>query len=561
MLIELVVEGLGVIDRAELHLAGGSGALTGETGAGKTLLVAALGLLVGGRADKTLVRDGAVEARVDARFSIDATDELREAFDAADIEVAVGEEVELILSRSVGRDGRTKARVNGRPVTLGVLQDLGGALVEIAGQNEHQHLSRPDTQRRLLDTFAGPDTVARAAEVEHAVRELKELTDRLAALRSSVRDRARELDVLRFEITEIEGAGLRPGETEDLTAEATRLEHADTIASAVSEASANLKGEGGVGELLAGAATTLEGIADKEPSVPALVDRLRTSAVELADIGDELARLNVATDPVRLSSTRDRLGLLSRLHRKYGASDDEVLGYLDRSTARAAELEAADSDETKLEEELAAVRTRAEELATTLSAERRAAAERLSVAVEDLLGQMALQGARFQVALVPRDLYFGGAETVEFQMSTDDGATPRPLAKIASGGELSRIALALRLLTSTGTATTLIFDEVDAGVGGEAARAVGRCLAELGLRKDVQVLVVTHLPQVAAFAEHQYMVSRSTVGDRAASVVSKVEGPERVEELSRMLAGLPESERAREHAQELLELAVKESGR
>lgn len=561
MLTELVVEGLGVIDRAELHLAGGSGALTGETGAGKTLLVAALGLLVGARADKTMVRDGAPEARVDARFSILVTSEVSEILDPADIGSAEGEEIELILSRSVGRDGRTKARVNGRPVTLSMLQDLGGALVEIAGQNEHQHLSRPGTQRRLLDTFAGPEVIARANQVGEAVRELKEMTERLDALRSSERDRARELDVLGFEITEIDGAGIRAGETDDLTAEATRLEHADTIASAVSEASSNLKGEGGVGELLAATAAALEGIADKEPSVVALLERLRASEVELTDIGDELARLDVAADPSRLASTRDRLGLLSRLHRKYGATDTEVLQYLERARKRSAELESAGSDAEHLEKEISAARAQAESLAKELSSARSLAATRLSAAAEDLLAQMALQGAHFVVALEPRELYAGGLETVEFQIAADDGSTPRPLAKIASGGELSRIALALRLLTSTGTASTLVFDEVDAGVGGEAARAVGRCLAELGLRRGVQVLVVTHLPQVAAFAEHQYLVSRSKVGERAASEVKEVEGEARIEELSRMLAGLPESERAREHAQELLELAVKESGR
>ena len=554
MLSELVVEGLGVIDHADLDLTDGSSALTGETGAGKTLLVAALGLLLGARADKGLVRSGSKRAHIDARFTLAADDALRPTLD--DLGLDDPENDEVVLSRTIDATGKSKARVNGRPVTLAALQEIGARLLEIAGQSEYHRLSQTKEQRLLLDAFGGLQDLAQ--ETEDAVGELNTLTAQLEALQSSERDRARELDVLRFEISEIEGVGPRSGESDDLTLEAARLEHADAIAVGLSAALERLRGDGGVGELVPEASSELDAIVDKDPSLVPLISRLEAAAIEISDISDELARVAVPADPAVLAATRDRLGVLARLRRKYGATDDAVLEYLERCRARAAELESASTTEDDLAVRVATAASAAMSAADRLSAARQEAAPRLAAEVERTLADLALADARFEVELEPRDLYSGGKESVAFTVAANPGEVVRPIGKVASGGELSRIALALRLLTSSGTASTMVFDEVDAGVGGEAARAVGRCLAELGKRPGTQVLVVTHLPQVAAFADHQYVVSKGADGGRTTSVVEKVEGEARVEELSRMLSGLPESERAREHAQELLELAVRQ---
>jgi DNA repair protein RecN (Recombination protein N) len=559
MLTDLVVEGLGVIDRAELHLTTGSSALTGETGAGKTLLVAALGLLLGARSDKTLVRQGSTHARVDARFELSEDSPTRELLVQHGVLEPTDAGSEVVLSRSVAVDGRSKARVNGRPVTLSILQDIGRSLVEIAGQNEHHALSSPTAQRGLLDAAAGVQATELAEEVSEQVTRLEALKAQLQTLRDSDRDRERELDVLRIQIQEIEAARPTPGEIDGLTATAGRLEHADVIAAAIGSALDGLKGEGGAGEVIARAERGLGSIADKEPSAPALLERLSSVAVEVADIAEELSRTHVQADPSALAAARERLALLSRLIRKYGVSEEEVLAFLDTAHRRVSEIEGSSHDEDTLTAEIAAVEQLAVSNAHALSRLRLQAAHVLEEGIEGMLKDLSLGDARFEVELTPRDLYAGGLESVGFLIAANLGESPKPLGKVASGGELSRIALALRLLTSTGTATTLVFDEVDAGVGGEAARSVGRLLAELGERENTQVLVVTHLPQVAAFADHQYRVSKVTAEDRTASLVEPVEGEDRVEELSRMLAGLPESERAREHAQELLELAGRDA--
>lgn len=556
MLSELVVEGLGVIDRAELHLTEGSSALTGETGAGKTLLVAALGLLIGARSDKGLVRHGAQTARVDARFSLSPGHPVHELI--GDLGVDPERSDEIVLSRQVDIGGKSKARVNGRPVTLSVLQEVGSRLVEIAGQSEHHRWAQGGAQRLLLDAYAGDETVELAQATARAVTELTSLTDQLEHLQSSERDRARELDVLRFEIAEIEAVEPRPSESDDLASESARLEHMDAIASGVAAASDRLRGDGGIGELLPAARADLEAIAEKDPTVAPLVERLKAVSVEISDITDELARMSVTADPSALAALRERMGVLARLRRKYGATEQDVLSYLERCGKRADELEKAGSDEEGLVAATASARATALSTAQRLSALRQTAAPKLARAMEATMRTLALPEASFEIELEPRDLYSGGLDTVLFKVAADPGEKPRPIAKVASGGELSRIALALRLLTSAGTAPTMVFDEVDAGVGGEAARAVGECLAKLGRRPNTQVLVVTHLPQVAAFAEHQYVVSKGAMDGRTSSEVARVEGEARVEELSRMLAGLPESERAREHAQELLELTVRE---
>jgi DNA repair protein RecN (Recombination protein N) len=558
MLSELVVEGLGVIDRADLQLTVGSSALTGETGAGKTLLVAALGSLRGGRADRAMVRQGSSSARIDARFEIAGDHPVIEVLARAGFEDK-GPGSEVILSRTIGLDGRSKAHIDGRPVTVAVLQEVGRALIEIAGQHEHHELASSGAQRRMLDVYA--DASEMAGQLAQDFAELTNLRDQLAAMRTSARDAVRIADTLSQEIREIEEVAPVLGETEELSARASRLEHAETIAVAIDSALADLKGEQGVGELIASAHRSLEPVIDKDPALSPLVERIRVVGIEVSDIAEELHRGSVRSDPVTLAATRDRLASIARLLRKYGEGEAEVLAYLDNARSRSRDLDDPGLAMQRLEREIAIAEERAEKLASQLSKKRKTAAVRMEPAVEEALKDLALTDATFVVRLDPCELGAGGRETVTFMVSANVGQAPAPLTKVASGGELSRIALALKTLASGDVPGTLVFDEVDAGVGGAAARAVGRYLAELGKRPGAQVLVVTHLPQVAAFAEHQYRVTKSSADSSTTSVVQAIEGDDRVEELSRMLAGLPESERAREHAQELLELAVDESAR
>jgi DNA repair protein RecN (Recombination protein N) len=556
MLRDLLVENLGVIERAEVAFDPGCSALTGETGAGKTLLVAALGLLRGGRADRTLVRRGATEARVEGRFEV-ASDHPAIALlvESGALDEVATEVVEVVVSRTIGEGRGGKVRINGRIAALATLEEVGGSLVEIAGQHEYQRLGSASYQRGLLDVFAGGEAATLATEVREAVKASARARRMVDELRADEREHARELDVLRYEIQEIEGAGLVAGELDRLRRDAARLEHAETIGTGIASALDVLRGEGGVEESLAGAARMVGELDALDDRFGPLARRLDSLAVEASDVGTELRAADVVPDPDALADTRARLDALAKLRRKYGEDENEIFAYLERSRARASELEATETDIARWEAEAREAQDRAVAAADRLSSIRGRAADRLERALAASLAELALPGARMDVVLTPRDLYEGGSESVAFNVAMNNGEELRPLAKVASGGELSRTALALHLLTSSGEVPTLVFDEVDAGVGGRAARSVGEKLSRLSETTGAQVLVVTHLPQVAAFAHQHLSVEKLEVAGRTSAAVRPVTGTERVEELSRMLAGMPESGRAREHALELLELA------
>jgi DNA repair protein RecN (Recombination protein N) len=543
MLTELIVENLGVIDRAELSLGRGCVALTGETGAGKTLVVVALGLLLGERADRGAVRAGAGEARIEGRYVVPAghpvvsllADNGVEADDA-------GDAVELVVTRTVAEEGRGgRARINGRLVTTALLAEAGALLAEVAGQHEHQRIGQRSWQRAHLDGWAGDDAVALAGEVRAAVREANRWAARLEELRASERERSRTLDLLRYEIAEIEAADVTAGEAERLTAEARRLERSEATADGIAAA----------------VAARVESLARDDPALGELAARLDAAGVEIADVAQELSAHAVPADPGELERIHQRLSVLGRLVRKYGADEPEVLRYLEGARGRVLELEALEAGIDEAEARARSERARAHELAGSLGELRREAAPRLARAIEERLESLALGGARLEVVLEGCDLHEGGLEDVEYAVSFNAGEPARPIRKVASGGELSRLALALNLAGTHGDVTTMVFDEVDAGVGGAAARAVGAALAELAESSGRQVLVVTHLPQVAAFAGEQHRIEKLTVDGRTAASVARVEGAERVAELSRMLAGMPGSDRARGHAEELLDDAAR----
>ena len=528
MLHELHIEDLGVISSLELVLGDGLTVLTGETGAGKTMLVEAISLLVGGRADPSMVRVGAAEARVEGRF-------------------VVGDD-EVVLARVIPADGRSRAYVNGRLATVATLAEHGARLVDLHGQHAHQSLLSAATQRDALDRFAdvdlGPLRAARAR--------LTEIDAALAALGGDVRTRAREVDLLTFQLDELDAAGLEdPDEDEALEALEDVLAGAVAHREAAATALAALADDGGAADVLGAAIAVLTG---RSPFA-ALVERLRDLVAEAADVADELRDLaeSIDEDPERLTEVRERRQLLRNLRRKYGESIADVIEFRDACRTRLDELHGYEATVQRLEHEREAAIDAERVAAAAVGSARRAAAAALAAAVEAHLHTLGMGRARLEVSVGEDD----PGDDVAFLLAANPGSPPLPLTKVASGGELARTMLAVRLVLSEAP-ETLVFDEVDAGIGGTAAIAVGRALAELGT--DKQVLVVTHLAQVAALADAQVTVSKTvstTVANGVAGEVTTahattLSADQRVTEIARMLSGEPDSDAARTHAAELL---------
>ena len=524
MLTELAVRDLGVIESLSLTLEPGMTALTGETGAGKTLLVEAIELLTGGRAEGVVVRPGAAEAVVEGRFVVDGD--------------------ERIVSRSVPAAGRSRAYVDGRMAQVSALAELAEQLVDLHGQHSHQSLLRGGGQRGALDAFAGVDLTA----LRQARGRLQEIAGLLEGLGGDSRSRARELDLLSFQLDEIDAAGITsPDEEAALEAEEDLLVSAEAHRQAAELARSLLTGERGAADAVGAALVACAGRSVLEGAH----QRLQGLAAELADVAEELrgAAESIQEDPERLEEVRHRRQLLRDLRRKYGDSVEEVLAFAEEARRRRSELEGHETAVARLEKERVEA---AEEVAREEAAvgkARREAAPRFAKAVVGHLRGLALPAARFEVEVGDDD----PGDAVSFLLSANPGSPALPLAKVASGGELARVMLAARLVFAAGP-PVLVFDEVDAGVGGEAAVAVGRALAELA-RAGHQVLVVTHLAQVAAFADHQVAVRKVAARSTTRTDVEQLDPESRVVELSRMLAGRPDSASARDHAKELLEAA------
>jgi DNA repair protein RecN (Recombination protein N) len=532
MLLELAVRDLGVIDDLRLVLGSGMTALTGETGAGKTLLVEAIELLLGGRADGVLVRPGAEEASIEGRFEHDG--------------------VEVVLSRAVPAEGRSRAYIDGRMATAAALAELGAQLVDLHGQNAHQSLLGTAVQRAALDRFGSVDL----AGLLDARRELAEVEQRLATMGGDVGARARELDLLRFQATELETAAIEgPDEDERLDAEEDALADAVAHREAAQHALAALTDDGGALDTVTDALGAVDGRAPFAGSA----ERLRSLAVELSDVASEVrdAAEAVVDDPERLAALRVRRQLLHDLRRKYGTATlpgeagstragtlADVLAYGDDVSARIADLERHDELASELDAQRQRILDRIATEEARVGAARRAAAPRLAGRVQAELRRLAMPRARVEVAVGDDP-----GDDVAFLLAANPGSRPLPLTKVASGGELARAMLALRLVL-TEAPPTLVFDEVDAGIGGEAAVAVGQALARLAASH--QVLVVTHLPQVASAAHAQIGVAKKQGRERTSTTITVLDDESRVIELSRMLSGQPDSEAAREHARELL---------
>ncbi len=572
VLEEMRIRSLGVIEDAVVELSPGFTAVTGETGAGKTMVVTSLGLLLGGRADAALVRIGAKAAVVEGRITVDAGSPAAQRARDAGAELDEGA---LLISRTISAEGRSRAHVGGRSVPAALLGELADDLVAVHGQTDQQGLLRPARQRQALDRYAGDAVAVPLAGYGTAYRALREVAAELAELTTRARERAQEADLLRFGLDEVAAAEPRPGEDAELAAEAERLRHAEALASAAAAAHTALAGnpedpEGvDAATLVAGAGRALEAVRSHDPSLAALADRLGEIGILAADVAGELAGYadNLDADPLRLAAVEERRSVLAHLTRKYGSDIDTVLAWAESGAARLTELDGDD-------DRIGALTVRHDELlaelgvlAGELTAARTEAARRFAEAVTTELAELAMPHARVTVEIrqaedpegvevAGRRVAFGpyGADEVELHLAPHPGAPARPIAKGASGGELSRVMLAVEVVfAGSDPVPTYLFDEVDAGVGGEAAVEVGRRLARLA--RSAQVVVVTHLPQVAAFADRQLLVEKTHDGSVTSSGVRVLDGEERVRELSRMLAGLADSDTARAHAEELLAAA------
>lgn len=548
MIVELRVRDLATIQDVSLQLGPGLNVLTGETGAGKSLLVDAVALLLGARADSGTVRPGAARAVVEGVFD-DLGPALRQQLDELGL---ASEDDRIIVRREVSAEGRSRAWVNGSPATIAALASLGAALVDLHGQHETQSLLRSEAQRDILDAFAGAESERRAVAVAHSAlaeieREARALQDR----RDEVRRRA---DYLRHLVAEIDGARLRLGEDEALEAESRRLRHSGAILEQAARLITALEGdEGGALRALRDADRALGQLERIDPSVQQwreMLDAGFTNLTELARAAGEYAA-GVNQDPERHAAVERRRDLISRLMQKHGATIDAVL----RTRAdAAAELDLLDTAETDLKG-LASRRTVAAEsldaATRALSERRREAAGRLARAVSRLLPPLGLPAGRLEVALQPLDTTTAsGGETVAFLVRLNVGHEAQPLARTASGGELSRLMLALKVVLAQHDAVpTLIFDEVDQGIGGEVGSRVGESLARVAERR--QVLVITHLPQIAAQADRHLVVSKQSRGGVATSDVAPIHGEDRIGELARML-GDADADTARRHAGALL---------
>jgi DNA repair protein RecN (Recombination protein N) len=567
MLQELRVENLLLMERAELRLGAGLNVLTGETGAGKTLLAHALDLLLGGRARRGIVRPGAAEAYVEGVFDLDP------AF-ADDERIPTGAE-ELVLARRVWPDGRTRAYVCGRAATQADLQELGGRLLAFYGQHEHRRLMLSVEQLELLDAYGGATHASLRGRLAGAHERVRALGGRVAELTELAGSRDRELDLLRFELDEIEAAD--PGEAEgsELAAERDRLRHQEDLIEAGAFGAEALAGEsGGVAEAIAAAGSRVAAAAELDPGLRELAERLMALQYEAADLGAELRAYveGLAGDGgegvpgARLQEVEERLALLARLERKHGGSIVEVLAHAERCRRRYEELTGADGDLEAVQAQLSAATDERDALAERLTRARTKAAPRLARAVRERLAELAMGDARFEIAIAPREGGCGprGADAIEMKLAPNDPDPTHPLAplrEVASGGELSRVMLALLSVahgsaqgSDPATRGMLVFDEIDAGIGGHTARAVGEHLRALAVGR--QVLCITHLPQVAALGERHFTIVKDTRARPARTTVTALQGDAVVGELVRMMGAADEDTGAADHARELLRVAA-----
>jgi DNA repair protein RecN (Recombination protein N) len=562
MLQELRVENLLLIEEAQLRLAPGLNVLTGETGAGKTVLAHALDLLLAGRARPGIVRPGSAEAYVEGVF--EASEVLRSELG----ERLSADAGEIVLARRVGSDGRTRAYLNGRAVTIGELREVSGRLLAFYGQHEHRKLTLAASQLEVLDGHCGAPQVKRLADCAAALGRQRAARRRLDELQELAAARERELDLLSYELAEIDSVAASRSEYEQLIAARERLRRLEELLHAASGGAEALAPESderqGAGEMLAPAIARLDALAGTDARLDALTERLRAVLIESQDLAAELREYcaragilelegalgEIAGDEVSLELLEERLEAIERLARKHGGSIEAVHEHAERARERRAELEGVELAIAEGEEQLREAQAELERHVLALRRARSTAAAQLARAVREQLGALAMGDASFEVALSEREPSASGADAAEFLIAPNPGVPAAPLREIASGGELSRIMLAIMGVESAGAASaTLVFDEVDAGIGGHTARAVGARLQELALRR--QVLCITHLAQIASLGDRHFAIVKDTTAEPTRTSVVTL-GEQDVEaELVRMLGADADDTSARRHARDL----------
>lgn len=550
MLSELRIRNFALIDELSVRLGPGLNVLTGETGAGKSIIVGALSLLLGERATAEVVRAGAERASVEGLFEVGDSPELVRWLDEQGVEVDDGL---LHLKREVAVEGRNRAWINGSPATAGTLGQIGAALVSLHGQHEHQTLLRRDEQRAILDAYAGnEESTRRVADAHAALRDVRRRIEELERLRSESAQRA---DYLRFQVDEIESAELHPGEEEELLAEERRLAHAEELMSLSASLADAISNDDEALLLRVGALRrAIDQLVRIDREQEPLGELFDTAYYALEEIGSRMAdyATRVEHDPARLDEVRRRQDLIFRLGSKYGGSIPAILEVARGARAELERIENADWELSALQTEEEGAREALTAAAGELTARRAEAATKLGGEVGHILPQLGMEGGRFEAMLLPlREPGPAGSEEVEFRVSLNRGFEPKPLAQVASGGELSRVMLALKtVLARQDAVPTLVFDEVDAGIGGTVALQVGEKMREVA--ESHQVFAITHLPQIASRAQTHLLVRKGERGGITTTEVEELGSADRVREVARMLGGDPESEVSRRHAEELL---------
>ena len=551
MLTQLAIRDFAIIDALELDFGAGLSVLTGETGAGKSILVEALGLVLGDRADTGVIRHGAERAEVSAEFDLRSLARVRDWLETHEL-AADGE---CILRRIVGRDGRSRGQINGRGVPLQLLRELGEQLVDIHGQHEHQSLLRPALQLALLDEYAQhPDSLAKAAQL---YRDWKTAQDQLTELRTAAQNRDTRLELLRHQVSELQALSLQPGENSALDEEHRRLANSGKL---MEGAQAALNAiyeheEASAQQLIHQAMARLTALSELDIRLKPVCEALNSAEIQLAEAGDTLRRYLASADldPQRLEWVENRLGAIHDLARKHHAEAEDLPALLEKLRTDLHTLENAEITLQEMQTTLMRLRDAYCTAAAQISHERRLAAAKLDAKVTLIMRELGMPGGRFatEVSSNPEHFSESGSDTVAFQVSANPGQPIKPLARVASGGELSRIALAIQVVAARASAIPcLIFDEVDAGVGGGVAEILGRYLRSLGASR--QVLCVTHLAQVASQAHQHFRVLKQTRGQSTHTRIEALDRKARIEELARMLGGVEITETTRKHASEMI---------
>jgi len=552
MLTSLQIRDFAIVDQISVEFDPGMTVLTGETGAGKSILVDAVGLVLGERGGSQLVRNGAKRAEFSAEFDISTLPGVVDWLE----QQALDQDNECLLRRVVSADGRSRAFINGNAATMQQLKSLGELLLDIHGQHFHQSLGRRPVQRDLLDHFGGLLDLRRSTE--SSFEKWHSLQERLDDLQNADADRASRLDLLNFQLQELEALDVKEGELAELQSERQKLKNSGALADGINTALTNLSAgiESDASSLLAEAGRSIESLLDFDSELKAVSELLESASIQISEAADTLQRYGetIDMDPARRDWIEERLDAIQLVARKHRVEPPEVCSLVARIRTERDELSHAEERGRDLEEQLGASLTEFRNLAKSLSGARKKTAESFSAAVTDAMDGLGMPGGRFRISvtqLADDDAHPWGIDDIEFLISANPGQPPMPLSRVASGGELSRMSLAIQVIASDGSAIpTMVFDEVDSGVGGRVAEMVGRRLQELGEKR--QVLCVTHLPQVASLANQHFRISKVTDGKATRTRVAVLSEEERIEELARMLGGVEITQKTIEHAAEML---------